>query len=331
MAEIYRATDTALGRDVAVKVLTEHATEDEDLRARFLREALAAARLSGEPHTVSIYDVGERDGRPFLVMEYLAGGSLAEKLGNGHVSRSQALLWLEQAARALDSAHAHGVVQRDVKPANLLLDGSGNLHVADFGIARTDGLESNTQAGAVLGTAGYLAPEQQSGARATAASDLYALAVVAFELLTGSSPHANPSRALPPAANAVFARALAVDPADRYESCLELVAALQSALTADEQPTVVVRRRRRAPVLLVPVLVLGALAAGLAVGLSVHRGKSSPPALVIRTVTTTPATPPARPVAAVVPSTSADKPTGKGDHGDHGHGRGKGREKKPKD
>jgi serine/threonine protein kinase len=89
MAEIYRATDTDLGREVAVKVLAEHMAEDEDVRARFLSEGLAAARLSGEPHTVSIYDVGELDGRPFLVMEYLAGGSLAERLRNGAVPRAQ--------------------------------------------------------------------------------------------------------------------------------------------------------------------------------------------------------------------------------------------------
>ncbi len=206
MAEIYRATDDVLSREVAVKVLADDTAEDPDLRARFLREATTAARLSTEPHTVSIYDVGELDGRPFLVMEYLPGGSVADRLAAGRVSREEALTWLGQAALALDRAHARGVVHRDVKPANLLLDASGNLFVADFGIAHADGLESNTRTGMVLGTAGYLSPEQERGATATPASDRYALAVVAHELLTGSRPGATPTEPLPEAANQVFSR-----------------------------------------------------------------------------------------------------------------------------
>ena len=165
MADIYRATDADLGRSVAVKVLAEHCAEDDDIRQRFLREALAAARLSGDPHTVTIYDVGESDGRPYLVMEYLPGGSLVARLAAGPVDRAQAMEWLEQAARALDAAHARGVVHRVVKPGNLLLDKDGNVCVADFGIARAAGVDSNTQTGVILGTVGYLAPEQAAGGR----------------------------------------------------------------------------------------------------------------------------------------------------------------------
>src|SRR5881394_2691878 len=189
MGEIYRATDVALGRAVAVKVLSAHYAGNDDIRSRFTREALAAARLSGEPYVVTVFDVGEHAERPYIVMEYLGGGSLEERLRkDGAEEVGQTLEWLEQAATALDAAHRHGVVHRDVKPANLLLDRNGNVHVADFGIASAAGMDSLTMTGTVLGTAGYLSPEQAQGERATSASDLYSLGVVAFELLTGDRP-----------------------------------------------------------------------------------------------------------------------------------------------
>jgi eukaryotic-like serine/threonine-protein kinase len=139
MAEIYRATDRTLGRSVAVKVLAAHHAEDEEFHRRFMREALAAARLAGEPHTVTIYDVGEHGGRPFIVMEHLSGGSLGDRLARERPSAAQALGWIEETGRALDYGHAHGVVHRDVKPGNLLLDRAGHVHVADFGIASAAG------------------------------------------------------------------------------------------------------------------------------------------------------------------------------------------------
>ncbi len=189
MGEIFRATDTSLGRAVAVKVLAERYAQDASVRERFTREALAVARLSGNPNIVTIYDVGVHEDRPFIVMEYLAGGSLEQKLASDGVqSPGQALEWLEQTAGALDAAHREGVVHRDVKPANLLLDRHGRVHVADFGIASAAGLSSLTQTGTVLGTASYLSPEQAQGERTTAASDLYSLGIVAFELLTGRRP-----------------------------------------------------------------------------------------------------------------------------------------------
>ena len=250
MGEIYRATDESLGRAVAVKVLARRYADDEGVRRRFTREALAAARLSAAPNTVTIYDVGEWNERPFIVMEYLSGGSLEEKLRDGPVPPGQALAWLEQAARALDAAHAEGAVHRDVKPANLLLDREGNVHVADFGIASAAGMDSLTATGTVLGTAGYLSPEQAQGDRATAASDRYALAVVAFELLTGSRPFEADSTTAEAAAHVyarvpsvcdrrgdlpceldpVFEQALAKDPRDRYETGADFVVALRHAL-----------------------------------------------------------------------------------------------------
>ncbi|MDX6467196.1 MAG: eukaryotic-like serine/threonine-protein kinase, partial [Gaiellaceae bacterium] len=248
MGEIFRATDTSLGRAVAVKVLAKRYALDEAVRERFTREALAAARLSGNPNIVTIFDVGEHGGRPFIVMEYLAGGSLEERLrADGAEPPALALAWLEQAASALDAAHREGVVHRDVKPANLLLDRGGTVHVADFGIASAAGLGSLTQTGTVLGTASYLSPEQAKGERTTPASDRYSLGVVAFELLTGRRPFEGDSVAAEAAQHVtaeipsvcdvnpetpceldpVFERALAKDPADRFGSCAEFVAALR--------------------------------------------------------------------------------------------------------
>ena len=189
MSEVYRAIDTKLDRTVVIKLLAERDAADSDLRERLTREALAAGRLTAGPNTVTIYDVGEWDGRPYIVMEFLPGGSLEEQLRrDGPVSPRRALACLADAAAALDHAHASGVVHRDVKPANLLLDGEGRLHVADFGIASAAGLASMTLTGTVLGTAGYLSPEQAQGRPATPAADRYALAVVGFELLAGERP-----------------------------------------------------------------------------------------------------------------------------------------------
>src|ERR671936_943178 len=159
MGEIFRATDSVLGRAVAVKILGERYAEDEAIRSRFTREALAAARLSAEPNIVTIYDVGEHNDRPYIVMEYLGGGSLDDALRRDGAQPPQRVFdWLEQAARALDTAHRHGVVHRDVKPGNLMLDRNVDVYVADFGIASAAGMDSLTATGTVLGTAGYISP-----------------------------------------------------------------------------------------------------------------------------------------------------------------------------
>jgi serine/threonine protein kinase len=249
MGDIYRATDALLGRAVAIKLLADRYAEDEAVRSRFTREALAAARLSGQDNIVTVFDVGEHNERPYIVMEYLGGGSVDDVLcDSGAQPPEQVLGWLEQAARALDAAHTGGVVHRDVKPANLLLDREHNVHVADFGIASATGMDSLTMTGTVLGTSGYLSPEQAQGERATPASDRYALAVVAYELLTGSRPFeadsptaeaaAHVSAPVPSISEAaglpreledVFERALAKDPAQRYPTGTDFVAALRAA------------------------------------------------------------------------------------------------------
>ena len=323
MGDIYRVTDSLLGREVAVKLLAERYAEDGSVRQRFTREALAAARLSGEPNIVTIFDVGEHESRPYIVMEYLGGGSLDDALRReGAQAPQQVFTWLEQAGRALDAAHARGVVHRDVKPANLLLDRERNVHVADFGIASAAGMDSLTMTGTVLGTAGYLSPEQAQGDRAGPASDRYALGVVAFELLTGSRPfeadtptaeaaaHVNapvPSvsaRAdVPRELDRCFARALAKDPAERFASCADFVAALRAAyadaagqtrpLTA-VAPTAATRSLpppRSSPgpwLLLLGLLAAGVVAGGLLAYFLTRDDNSKPPTVVthVQTVTT---------------------------------------------
>jgi serine/threonine-protein kinase len=314
MGEIVRAEDTALGRTVAVKLLGDRYAADENVRARFTREALAAARVSAQPNTVTTFDVGEWKGRPYIVMEYLAGGSVAERLEReGAQPPAKALAWLEDAARALDAAHRVGVVHRDVKPANLLLDDEDTVKVADFGIASAAGTTSLTQTGTVLGTAGYLSPEQARGEQASSASDRYALGVVAYELLTGHRPferssptaeaaahaHEEPPRAsaagagLPRAVDDVFTRALAKDPRERPATGGELVADLRSALREDAAPTRIleaptaetaVREPRRRRSLLPLGLALVALLAVAGVGLAAALTSGDDPQVLERTV-----------------------------------------------
>jgi serine/threonine protein kinase len=251
MGDVFRATDTALGRTVAIKLLAERYADNEEIRRRFKNEALAAARVSRAPHTVTIFDVGEAQGQPYIVMELLEGGSLEERLRQGRPGSEEALRWLGQAAAALDAAHAAGVVHRDVKPGNLLLDDRGDVNVADFGVASAVGLDSLTMTGTVVGTAGYLSPEQARGERATPASDRYALAVVAWELLAGRRPfesetataeaiaHVNaPVPSLSWELDPVFRRALAKDPAARYSSAGAFVDALRAALEPETSTAV---------------------------------------------------------------------------------------------
>ena len=313
MGDIYCATDSALGRVVAIKILADRYAQDASVRQRFTREALAAARLSNEPNTVTIFDVGEHGGRPYIVMEYLGGGSLDDVLRQGGPQPPElALKWLDQAGQALDAAHARGVVHRDVKPGNLLLDRDGNVHVADFGIASATDMDSLTVTGTILGTAGYLSPEQAQGERSTSASDRYALGVVAFELLAGTRPFAGdtptseaaahinapvPSVAarsgLPRSLDAVFERALAKDPTWRFDTCAEFVAALRRALAGETRDFAVVDdetaytrpmlrqppMRRRASPLLAALLVAGAVAGALLAYFLTRGGdeKAAPP------------------------------------------------------
>lgn len=251
MASVWEATDELLGRRVAVKVLSPALAADEAARRRFTREARAAARLSTNPHVVTVYDAGEQDGQAFMVMALYTGGTVADRLKAGPIARPQALDWLEDTAEALDLAHAEGVVHRDVKPANLLLDATDRVAVADFGIATAVWDTSMTSTGLVLGTLAYLAPEQRTGGTATPASDRYALGLVARELLTGARPGVAHPPSLPGSAEVALQRATAEDPAARPATCRALVAELETALgdtdaTAATRPVVPIRSRAAA-------------------------------------------------------------------------------------
>jgi serine/threonine-protein kinase len=245
MGAVYLASDRLLSRPVAIKILASELAGDAVARERFAREAALAGRLGAHPHIVTAYEAGEWEQRPYLVFEYMPNGSLADHLqGKGHPPQPKALRWLAQAAAALDHAHAAKVVHRDVKPANLLLDEDENLSVADFGVSRRDGETTLTAQGEVVGTAGYLAPEQVDGRGATAASDRFALGVVAYQLLTGRLPTPE-RRELAGPVDAVFGRALAEEPDRRYPTATAFVAALGEALAGDSAPTLVAPTRRR--------------------------------------------------------------------------------------
>jgi len=264
MASVWEAHDELLDRDVAVKVLASHLGEDERARRRFQREARAAAGLSSHANVVTIYDVGEHRNRVFMVMEIMRGGSVGDRIKSGRaIGHEEVLRWLREAAGALDTAHEAGVVHRDIKPGNLLLDDHDRLAVGDFGIARVAWEDQLTATGQVLGTAAYLSPEQALGEPATAASDRYALAVVAYELLVGARPfeaehfaaqaRAHVEDPVPPASSradglsravdAVLERGLAKDPADRWESSAEFVRQLERTVNGEpSEPTRPTRR-----------------------------------------------------------------------------------------
>jgi eukaryotic-like serine/threonine-protein kinase len=276
MAAVWCADDLVLGRAVAVKVLAERFAHDDMAMRRFKREARAAARVSTHAHVVTIYDVGdlevdrrdvESSARPFIVMEYLAGGTVADAIRVGAVRRQEAIRWIREAASALDHAHERGIVHRDIKPANFLLNRSRVLHVADFGIARLVSEDTITSAGELFGTAAYLSPEQALGREATGASDRYALSVAAFELLAGERPFDSPhfaaqarqhieadrpyasqrDRTLPPAVDEVLMRGMAKQPEERFESAGDFVDALETALSGGAAVTAdrVTSHRRR--------------------------------------------------------------------------------------
>ena len=281
MASVFLGRDSELDRPVAVKVLSEALAGDAAFRSRFEREARLAARLS-HPNLVGVYDVGEDGGRPFIVLEYVAGENLAELLTRrGRLPPDESRGLALQAARALAHVHEAGLVHRDVKPQNLLLRGDGTLKLADFGIARAADATAFTQAGTVLGTAAYLAPEQTLGEEVTAAADVYSLGAVLYELLTGRPPfefetlaeladkqrrmEIVPVRELEPAVpfdlETVLMHCLARNP-DYRPSSRELASELAASAEPRTKP---LRRPRKAPstrrllVALAGVLILAAI------------------------------------------------------------------------
>jgi eukaryotic-like serine/threonine-protein kinase len=244
MADVYLAHDDILDRDVALKVMSTRYAQDEEFVERFKREAQSAAALS-HPNIVSIFDRGEsEDGTYYIAMEYLPGGTLKDRiLRRGALPAHTAAAVALQMAAALRAAHERHVIHRDIKPHNILVTGSGDVKVTDFGIARAASSSTMTRTGHILGTAHYISPEQAMGEHVGPASDLYSLGVVLYEMLTGELPfdadtpigiamkhvngHVRPPQDLNPSVpdgiNAITLRLLAKNPEDRYASDAELI------------------------------------------------------------------------------------------------------------
>jgi serine/threonine-protein kinase len=262
MGEVWRATDTVLARVVAVKLLRHHVRADPTFGARFEAEARTLAALH-HPGVVQVYDYGEVDhpsrGRmAYLVMTHIDGEPLSDQIARaGRLSPAQTLQMVIQAALALHAAHIAGVVHRDVKPANLLIEPGGRVVLVDFGIARTAGEPGHTSVGEVVGTALYMAPEQITQHQVSPATDVYALGVVTYHCLAGYPPFTGLPIAvalhhlddeplplpddIPAPVRAFVAKAMAKNPADRYQSAADMVAAAQD-LSTDLYPEFVASR-----------------------------------------------------------------------------------------
>jgi eukaryotic-like serine/threonine-protein kinase len=261
MGEVREALDVRLEREVAVKLLRPELASDADVRRRFEREARAAARIS-HPHVVAVFDTGEHDGVPFIVMERLSGATLANEIAKGPMDPARAGAIALEVVAALEAAHRLGVIHRDIKPGNILI-GTDGAKVADFGIATIAEGADLTTTGLLVGTTAYLPPERLAGEPASESTDLYGVGVVLFEALAGRPPFRAdtplglvaaittgdaPSLAAlcpeaPPELVAVAERAMAAEPGERFESAPALAGALRGALgdarsRPDAAPTV---------------------------------------------------------------------------------------------
>jgi len=272
MGSVYRAVDETLGRQVAVKALRRELADDPTFLERFRREARAAAALS-HPGVAAIYDYGEVEGQPFIVMELVEGENLAERVAaGGPLPWQEAFAIGEQVAAALAAAHAHGLVHRDVKPANIMLGRDGRAKVTDFGIAQAAQAATLTRTGMVLGSANYVAPEQAKGGHVGPAADLYSLGCVLFEAVTGETPYHGGNAVaiatqhvsapvpdprelrpeLPAQAATLIMRALRKQPDARFPSGTAMAAALAAARQQEDAtqilPAPVVPAAPRGPV-----------------------------------------------------------------------------------
>jgi len=251
MGVVYRATQLSLGRTVALKVLAPHLSADSDFRERFRREAELQARLE-HPHIVTVYEAGESEEGLYLALRLIQGTDLRRLIDSGSLRPERALRLLAQIASALDSAHDTGLIHRDLKPQNILVDERDEAYLADFGLTKSSGSRGLTQSGTYVGSLDYAAPEQVRGEPFTPAADVYGLAAVLYESLVGEVPFPRDTEAavlyahisepvprpsavqptLPAALDPVLARGLAKAPAERYGSAGELVRDAQAAFGA---------------------------------------------------------------------------------------------------
>jgi hypothetical protein len=262
MTTVWKGHDQVLGRDVGVKLLHASLAADEGFAASFREEAVAAARLN-HPGIVRVFDTGDHEGMPYIIMELVQGPTIRDVLHTtGAMEPPRAARIAADVANALDYAHRLGVVHRDVKPGNVLVTASGEVKVADFSIAKAAGVEDVTRTGEVLSTAGYLAPEQVSGGPVDARTDVYSLGVCLYEMLTGRAPFKSPSPiqtamahlkadVLPPRAvragiprefDTIVLKALAKDPDQRYQSAQEMASALSRLAERDDHNEITAAR-----------------------------------------------------------------------------------------
>ena len=283
MGVVYRAYHAQLARTGAVKVM-QAITPDEDSIARFRHEAQAIAQMR-HPNILNVFDFGEYQGTPYMIVEYVPGGSLANRLSGPQLDQAAALKYLRGIASGLDHAHGLGIVHRDVKPANILLERDDTPVIADFGLAKLlQGSSLKSMTGVTTGTPAYMAPEQVTGSHAGPPADRYSLATIAYEMLTGVIPfdgeglmevlyaqvHRDPlppsarNSALNPQVDAVIMRGLAKDPAARWETATAFVDALEAALAGKLEPALA-----KTAVMAPPIASTLALAAPIAAGAAV--------------------------------------------------------------
>lgn len=251
MATVYLAQQTSIGRKVAIKVLPDHLLKDQTFMQRFVQEVKVIADLQ-HPRVLPVYDFGELAGRPYIVTAYMGGGTLADRLRGGLPPLPDVVRLVEQAAEGLDHAHRKGVIHRDFKPSNVLLDEHGNAYLADFGIAKVAESAVNLTGSNVVGTPAYMAPELSAGQAIGPTIDVYALGITVYQMLTGDVPFRADTPVqvmmahntetvpditsvrpdLPPALAAVMWRALAKEPAERYPTAGALAADLRRVLAS---------------------------------------------------------------------------------------------------